>query len=405
MDTVTDDVVRVMKLSKGEGVLVKKVITRSTAEAAGFTKGDVLIKIADSIVTSPAQVVRILKAKHTDEKVSYSLIRDKKLVTGKFTTKGWPEEIYAGLDVVYGELPSGKSLLRTIVMRPKTEGKKPALLFVPGVGCYSMDSPLDSIRAEIQLLSHLARKGYVVMKVDKSGTGDSRGIPCDQLDFNTEMEGYKLAFEQMKQLPDVDTANCFILGHSMGGVMAPLIAKTESVKGIIAYGTIGVNFMEYWVNTRKTLADALEMNPVDKDDYIKEQCQCASMLIDLHMKKDEAIKINPHCTEMYDALLIRDYAFWDQLSAINLPQAWQAYSGKVLAMWGSTDFISAREEHQLIAEIVNKAHPGNGTFKEVPNASHGMETATTFAEALNKPGSYNSSIETIMSEWLQAQRN
>jgi len=191
----------------------------------------------------------------------------------------------------------------------------------------------------------------------------------------------------------------------MGGVMAPLIAQSCSMKGIIAYGTIGVNFMEYWINTRKTIADAYEMTAADKDDYIKEQCQCAALLLDAHMKKDEALKINPNCKASINTLLLRDYPYWDQLTAINIPAAWQAYNGKVLAMWGSSDYVSAREEHKIITEVVNRSHPGNATFKEVPNASHGMQTAATFQEAKDSPGSFNYNIASAISEWLNAQIN
>ena len=405
MDPVTDSIVRAMDLPKSEGIFVKNVIHGSAAEASGLAKNDILITLGDSTVSSPTQVMVMLKTLHKDQTLPYSIIREKKLIAGELRVKEMPHESYAGLDVTYGEMSSGSSLLRTILTSPKGTSKKPAILFVQGIGCYSMDSPLDSNRAEIQLISHLARKGFIILRVDKSGMGDSKGTPCDQLDFDSELAGYKQAYGLMKGLPDVDTAHCFIIGHSMGGVMAPLIAKETSVKGIIAYGTIGVNFMEYWVNTRKTLADAYNMNPIDKDDYIKEQCQCASLMLDAHMHKDEAAKINPNCKEVIENLLMRDYPYWTQLTSINIPAAWQSYTGKVLAMWGSADFISAREEHHIITDIVNKSHPGNATFKEIANASHGMQIAYTFQEGLNTPGAFNTAIETTMNEWLQSQLN
>ena len=405
MDTVTDEAMRVAKLKKQEGILISKIIPGSTSEAAGLQKGDILIRMADSTIGSIAQVFRLLKNVHEGDRLTYSVNRQGKVLSRSLIVKGLPKEKYSDLTVSYGEVRSKGNQLRTIVTKEPTEAKRPAVLFVPGIGCYSTDSPLDTNRSETQLVNHLARKGFIVMRVDKSGMGDSKGTPCGLLDFNTEMDGYKEALNALKKMPDVDTARCFIIGHSMGGVMAPVIAREVSIRGIIAYGTIGVNFMQYWADTRKTLADAYEMTDSEKDDYVKEQCQCAGLLFSAHLKREEILKINPNCKEVIDILLLRDYPYWEQLTGINIPAMWQSYTGKVLALWGSADFISSPEEHKHIVNVVNKYHAGNALFKEVPNASHGMQVAGSFHEGLEDTNFFNTDVAAIMSEWLKQQTN
>ena len=44
----------------------------------------------------------------------------------------------------------------------------------------------------------------------------------------------------------VDRDNIVIFGHSMGGVMAPLIAAEAPVKGIAVYGTVAKTWYEYF---------------------------------------------------------------------------------------------------------------------------------------------------------------
>lgn len=405
LEPVTSDIARVMHLKDSTGALVNKIIPKSTAEAAGLMKGDIIVKVDDKIIHTPAEAVAEVRNYTAGQTLSYTIYRQEKTITQKVTIKGLPKEEYPDLGINYSAIKAGNNILRTIITQPKKAGKLPAILFIQGVGCYSMDSPFDTSRSDIALITSLTRAGYLVMRVDKSGVGDSKGIPCDQLDFLTELNGYKQAYAAMRQMPDVDSNQCFIIGHSMGGVMAPLIGREQPVKGVIAYGTIGVNFMQYWINTRKTIAEAYSMNLIETDDYIKEQCQCASMMLDACMTKDEVIKINPNCAEVVDMLLMRDYDFWYQLYEQNIPNNWKEYNGKVLTLWGNADYISARDEHRHIADVVNEFHPGNGTFKIIPGASHSMQIAGSFSEARVNPGGFNTAISDTMNLWLKQQLN
>ena len=403
MEPVTDDVQRVMKLPAVKGVLIQRIIPGSTAEAAGLQRGDVLLELDGKEVNSPNEAVKMVAAYRAGQPLHYKLIRDGKTLEEKTTIQGLPKENYSDLEVSYGAVKMSTGVLRTIVTKPKNAGKLPALLFIQGVGCSSVDTPFDTSGTVMQLINRIARENFVVMRVDKSGLGDSNGPPCEQMDFSTELEGYNAAFTALRERSDVDAGNCFILGHSMGGVMAPLVAKEQPVKGIVAYGTIGVNFMEYYTNTRKTVAQAYNMTPAETDDYIKEQCACTSMLMNARLSREEAVKRLPACGDVYDFLLLRDKSFWYQLYDLNIPFAWSQYAGKVLTVWGSADYVAAREEHRQIAETVNQYHPGNGTFIEIENAGHAMNSAANFWEARTDPGPFNPKIADTINKWLKEQ--
>jgi esterase/lipase len=60
--------------------------------------------------------------------------------------------------------------------------------------------------------------------------------------------------KKLKERADVDPSNVFIFGHSMGGVMAPLLAADVPVRGIIAYGTTSRTWTEYMLeNIRRQM--------------------------------------------------------------------------------------------------------------------------------------------------------
>ncbi|NUO02402.1 MAG: alpha/beta fold hydrolase [Saprospiraceae bacterium] len=404
MEPVTEDVQRVMKLPAIKGVLIQQIIAGSTAEAAGLQRGDVLLELDGREVNSPDEAVRAVGAYRAGQTLQYKLFRAGKTMVQQTIIQGVPAETYPDLEVTYSSVKAGDAQLRTMLTRPRhRSGKLPALLFIQGIGCYSMDTPFDTLRPETQLINAIARQGFVVMRVDKSGLGDSRGAPCESIDFYTELEGYRQAYAALQASAGVDSSNCFVFGHSMGGLMAPMLAKDFSVKGIVAYGTIGVNFMEYFTNTRRTIAQALELDAAETDTYVKRECACAAMLLSARLSREEAVKLDEVCDGVYDILLLRSEAYWRQLYDLNIPALWQAYQGKALAAWGSTDYISARREHELIAETVNQSHPGNGTFLEIPNSNHGMYLASTFSEARTNPGPFNPKVTEMVSEWLKKQ--
>ena len=107
----------------------------------------------------------------------------------------------------------------------------------------------------------------MTLRVDKPGCGDSEGGPARDVDFDTELDGYRQALKMLKARSDVDPDHVFIFGHSMGGVMAPLLAAEIPVQGMIVYGTIARTWSEYMLeNIRRQmeLADA-DPSAIDRD--------------------------------------------------------------------------------------------------------------------------------------------
>lgn len=400
MENITDETARIMNLPAVKGVLVQGTVPGSTAEAAGLERGDIWLTVNDIAINNVATGVETLKKMREGDKFSYSYQRNGNVFTKSAVAKPFPREKYADIDVTYDAVKVDSLLLRTIITRPKKQGKLPAIMFIQGVGCYSLDTPLDTNSSELQLLNNLTRSGYVTFRMDKPGMGDSQGGPCHDMDFQEEANTYLQALRQLKQLDYVDPDRIFIIGHSMGGVFAPLVAKETPVKGIVAYGTIGVNFMEYFLNSRRDIAEANEMTPAEADDYVKLACECYLPYFADGEPQEEILAKKPQCSEHLGDLG-RGTPFWNQLYDQNLPGLWSAYNGRVLAIHGSADYISTREEHEYIAATVNKNHPGNGVFAELDGCDHGMHIATSPQQANREhPTTFNPLVLKTIQNWL-----
>lgn len=402
MEAVTGETARIMNLPAVKGVHVSNVIPGSTAEAAGLQRGDVWLTLDGREINSPNEGVAALRQLREGDKFRYKYLRQGETFEKEAVLKPFPKESYADFDLEYGVVNSGETPLRTLISRPKKTGKLPAVLFVQGVGCYSIDTPLDTNASPTQLLNYLTRQGFVTMRVDKQGMGDSRGVPCSELDFDTEGEGYRSALKQLRSLEYVDASRVFIIGHSMGGVFAPLLARDAPVRGIIAYGTIGEKFMDYFANSRRTIAHANNMSPVETEEYVRLNCDCYRPFFEQGTSFAEIIAARPDCRDILGDLG-RTTAFWQQLFRLDIPALWSAYSGKALAVWGKADYISVREEHQHIADLVNRAHPGYGAFLELDGCDHGMHTVASMQLAAQGQASgYNPAVSEAIGKWLKA---
>lgn len=401
MEPVTEDVRRVMELPETKGVLINRIVPGSTAAAAGFQQGDVLLKLNKTELNSTSQAVAYVGERRGGDAFTYELIRNKKKITGKATFAPYPTEQYADLEMIYTAAKTVSGLQRLILTKPKKSGKLPTLVFLTGYGCYSLDTPLDTLRSETQLLNTLARAGYLTVRAEKPGVGDgvgqSRG--CNEIGFKEEVQGYAQIIEALKQRPDVDASAIYIFGHSMGGAMAPLVAEQTTVKGIIAYGTIGSNFMEYFYKTRRTIAQAYQMPPDSTDAYIKNISECVAYYFMDDLTSEGVAAKRPACEGALGVFDDRSRQYTRELYAVNPPQTWKTFKGKALLFWGEGDFISAKEDHQILVDAINYYHPGQAELATV-KATHGMETAQNFQQAVSNPGDYNREIGKIVLNWL-----
>jgi dienelactone hydrolase len=321
-----------------------------------------------------------------------------------------------GFEVLYDSVVSNGHRLRTIVSRPKGEGRHPALLLIQGLGNFSIDQGPGPVQVYDRMFDELARAGYVIMKVDKPGCGDSEGGPWPEIDFQAELDGYRQGLKALKASSYVDPEKVFVFGHSMGGVMAPLLAAETKLRGVAVYGTVFRTWFEYQVeNVRRQLrlagADFVTVEKAARDETL--------LLSELYLAKKTPAEVAAAHPELVAHMsdTIKDhtyvfgahYTFFQQLADVNMPAAWAKTDAHVLAMWGKGDYVAPGPDHAMIAEAVNDAHPGHGTYRAL-DADHGFSRATGFKDAFaraasGKPGEFNPAVLKTLKEWMDSVKN
>ena len=342
-----------------------------------------------------------------------SFRRGEALRTENVTLKGRPLEKSDVYDISYDSVTARAGRLRTIITRPRTGAKHPALFLIQGVGTFSIDNPVGELSSYRTFADDFTRHGFVTLRVDKPGCGDSEGGPARDVDFDTELDGYREALKMLKARTDVDAERVFILGHSMGGVMAPLLAAEVPVRGIIAYGTITRTWTEYMLENGRRQMELARSEPstIDRDLRLD-----AALLVYLFVEKLPPKVIAeryPHLRGRLEQSVTEDgycfdrsLTFFRQLADKNLGAAWESFDGHALAIWGQGDFVSNEDDHALIERIVNRDHPGHGTFLALDGIDHGFNRATSRRESFERSqssqhGAFNPAILEVCRAWIE----
>jgi pimeloyl-ACP methyl ester carboxylesterase len=410
---VPDEVRDKWKLDEGEGALIDAVYPDSTAEAAGFQAGDVLLTLDGSKIMGAGDAVQKIAARKAGAVVTIEFRCGGTLSKKAITLKGRPFEKSDAYEVLYGSVPSRAGRLRTILTRPKGEGKHPAFFFIQGVGLFSVDNPVGPLGSHKIIVDDFARRGFVTLRVDKPGCGDSEGGPARDVDFDTELDGYRQALKMLKARSDVDADRIFLFGHSMGGVMAPLLATEIPVRGIIVYGTIARTWTEYMLENTRRQRELADSDPSAIDRDLRTDAALLTHLYIERISPKEIVARYPHLRERLEQMVTEDNYFVDrsltffrQLADKNLGAAWESFGGHALAIWGKADFVSNEDDHALIARIVNRDHPGQGTFIAIEGIDHGFNRATSRRESfqrgqMQEPGQFNPAILDVCRAWVE----
>ena len=127
--------------------------------------------------------------------------------------------------------PFGHSLAGTLTLPSDTSlarnGKFPAVVLVSGSGAQNRDEEILGHRPFAVIADAFARKGVAVLRYDDRGTGRSKGSfgGSDTFDFATDADA---ASESLKKVAEIDPDRIGILGHSEGGIIAPLVAMWQN---------------------------------------------------------------------------------------------------------------------------------------------------------------------------------
>lgn len=400
------------------GARVTEFAFPAGAKALGLQVGDVVQSVDGRATPGADAVVQAMSGRPAGDKVRLAVSRGGRALelTGKLAER--PRETYQGGSAAYGAVPFQGGLLRDILVTPPGGPKGPVVFLIQGYTCSTMEAPAGS--AHHELIEGLLARGVSTYRVEKPGAGDSRGgVACPDIDFRTEVAAFSAAYAALREVHGVPADRIVMLGHSLGGLEAPLLAAAgPAPRGVAVYGTVARSWRDYLLDVykyqpfmasgadpAKAEQDGEALRPLIERIYAKGESPAA---IAAASADDARLLRDGLGWDGGDRLMGRRTEFWRQISATPFLSAWRDTRSQVLAAYGESDFAAIdAEDHKLIADVANHYRPGSGRFAFVPRTGHGMRLDGTREEArARKPGAppaaFNTELIELFGDWIAA---
>ena len=171
---------------------------------------------------------------------------------------------YSSKEVTYTN-PNDKATLAGTLTIPQGEGPHPVALLITGSGQQDRDETIFAHKPFWVVADHLSRNGIAVLRVDDRGVGGSTGLSPEVTSF-TFAEDVSAGLDFLAQQPEIDRKKMGLMGHSEGGLIAPIVASQRSdVAFLVLLAGPGLNGLEILVqqNYDFSIASGIEKEKTD----------------------------------------------------------------------------------------------------------------------------------------------
>ncbi|MFS4493961.1 alpha/beta hydrolase family protein [Maribacter sp. 2308TA10-17] len=319
-------------------------------------------------------------------------------------------------DVSFDNTKASIKLAGTLTL-PKKEGKFPVVVLISGSGPQDRNEELLGHKPFLIISDYLTRNGIGVLRFDDRGVGKSTGnfSTATSADFATDIES---AISYLKSRKEIDVTKIGLVGHSEGGVIAPMVAaKSEDVSYIVLLAGTGIRGDKLLLLQQELIGRAMGMSEVqlqsskELSTVVFEMIVSSTITQDLKtdVKKYIAEEINKLSNEELPAGISKDEeSINGQVDQLTTP--WMVYFMKhdpakvlenvscpVLAINGEKDLqVPPKENLEAIRKALEKGGNTDISTQELPGLNHLFQESVTGA-----PSEYGTIEQTFAPEALE----
>jgi len=309
---------------------------------------------------------------------------------------------------------------------PKETGKFPVVVLISGSGPQDRNEELAGHKPFLVIADYLTRNGIGVLRFDDRGVGESTGDfkQATSLDFASDVQS-AIAF--LKTRNDIDINNIGLIGHSEGGVIAPMVAaRTDDVGYIVLMAGTGIPGSDILALQGKLIEKAMGKSDTEVDRSAAIRQKMIDMAVaskDIPtLRKDLTNYLEEQAQNPDNGIWLPDGTDVDQFikSQVNfMATPWMVYflrhdpakvlenvSCPVLAIIGEKDLqVPAKVNLSGIGNALQKADNKEVTLKELPGLNHLFQESET-----GSPSEYGNIEQTfspvalkVISDWILEQ--
>jgi pimeloyl-ACP methyl ester carboxylesterase len=304
---------------------------------------------------------------------------------------------YEARDVTYTNPVEGNTLAGTLTIPPGA-GPHPAALLITGSGSQDRDETILGHKPFLVIADHLTRNGIAVLRADDRGIGGSNGVRADLTseDFAGDvLAGVSFLAEQ----PEIDAGRIGLIGHSEGGMIAPMVAaRSPSVAYIVLLSGTAISGYELM----PMQVASIQRSVGRPEDNIEQQLVAYRRMMDLIVEGASSEAVREALIELVDVQFAnlpedapaRQPEAKEQLVASQLAQvmspwfrffftfdpreALREVTCPVLALGGTLDLqVPPDANLPVIEQTLVEAGNTDVTTVELEGLNHLFQTATT----------------------------
>jgi len=283
------------------------------------------------------------------------------------------------------------SLAGTITLPEPAAARMPAVILIGGQGNQDRDETRYGISIFGQLAGRLAEAGYVVVRYDKRGIGQSGGRP-EHAGLNEYAGDVLDIVTWLGRRKDIDTKRIFLLSHDDGSAVALTAAGLGGgkVRGVALLGASGVTGRETVLEQQQELLNRLRTPPSERDARIALQRRVLDAVVT--GKGWESVPAD--LRRQADTVWFRSWLMFDPAVAI------KKINQPLLIVHGSLDRETLPSNGDRLARMstARKVPPAATSKTVVPGVNHLLLAAET-----GNPDEYDSlPAQTISPEVISA---
>jgi hypothetical protein len=307
----------------------------------------------------------------------------------------------------------------------------PTVILITGSGPEDRDETMFDHKPFAVIADYLTRRGIAVLSVDDRGVGKTTGnfTTATTADFANDVEA---GIEYLKTRQDVDVSHIGLVGHSEGGIIAPMIAaKRKDIKFIVMLAGPGINVLDLMVQQSADVMLSTGTPKVDVDLYnplyknmvtailhAKDSTEASKKAIAIfkQWQKDKTASTIKNTTGVENEKGIINFTntFIKQLSSpwlsffmkINPVDYLTKVTCSVLALNGEKDIqVAAKPNLAAIKAALEKNKNADFKTEEIPGLNHLFQHCKkcTVEEYGELEETFAPKVLAIMGDWIKAE--
>jgi pimeloyl-ACP methyl ester carboxylesterase len=292
---------------------------------------------------------------------------------------------------------------------PQGTGPFPAVVLITGSGPQDRDETVFNHKPFLLLADALTRRGIATLRVDDRGAGKSGGSRAKATthDFVADT---RAQLDFLARRPEIDPRAIGLVGHSEGGLIAPMLASQDPrVRFIVMLAGTGMSGEKilYAQSALVERAEGASEQQIERDRADSEKLYQALRKAKTDADVDAAVKTyaggDPaHKAEreasgpMIRSAWMRTFLFLDPivyLEKVRVP---------TLAIAGENDLQVPKENLPLIAAALARAKNADATVKLLPGLNHLFQHTKTGSpmEYAKIEESFAPEASALVSDWV-----